>query len=115
MTLLERLKEKRELRKIWNAKPVKRKPLTAAQKAKNKESADGWATALNNALKHEAHTVDQQIKAHRVETMKIMFGMYPECFVNVSEVIIHTPNGGKIRGTENVFKFASKQSSTSND
>jgi hypothetical protein len=51
MTLLERLKEKREQRKIW--KPRKPKKITPAQKLKNKLAADGIATAIQRHMDKE--------------------------------------------------------------
>jgi hypothetical protein len=118
MTLLEKLKEKRELRKIWNPKPVKRKPLTAQQKEQNKLSSDGWAAAIIKMLREEVEAYEAlqaKRKTYNSETMKSMFGMHTKCSVIFSEVTIQTPNGGNLRGTQNVFQSSPKQSSASND
>ncbi|WLH59636.1 hypothetical protein [Pseudomonas sp. FP2294] len=111
MTLLEKLKAKRELRKLWNPKPAKRKPLTAEQKEQNKLSSDGWVVAITKMLQEEVETyeiLEAKRKAYNSETMKRMFGMYTECSVNVSEVIIHTPNGGNLRGTQKCIQACTK-------
>lgn len=65
MTLLEKLKHKRELRTIWKPRKPKKIILTAKQKLQNKLAADGIAQAVQRHVDKKAlqATEDQAIIA----------------------------------------------------
>lgn len=111
MTLLEKLKAKRELRKIWSPKPAKRKPLTKELKVQNKISAEGWAVAIQRWIEKElaAEAEDQKLIA---ATFKAAFSR--ECLMNVADVTIRwvKPN---LTEVQNVFQLTPRKSSQAGD
>ncbi len=115
MTLFEKLKHKRELRKIWQPRKPEKIILTATQKAKNRAAAEGIAIAIQRQIEKElAAEAEAEAEAQQLymDASKAIFSS--ECLVNVSEATIYMkPSLEEVQN--NVFKFTPRKSSQAGD
>lgn len=111
MALIDRMKEKRELRKVWSSKPTKSKPLTEEQKAQNKLAAEGIAIAIQRQIEKEL-AAEAEAQQLYMDASKAIFSS--ECLVNVSEATIYMKSSLE-EAQNNVFKFTPRKSSQADD
>ena len=111
MTLFEKLKHKRQLRKIWQPRKPEKIILTATQKAENRAAAEGIAIAIQRQIEKEL-AAEAEAQQLYMDASKAIFSS--ECLVNVSEVTIYMkPNLEEVQN--NVFKFTPRKSSQADD
>ena len=111
MTLLEKLKLKRELRKIFQPRKPKKIILTATQKAENRAAAEGIAIAIQRQIEKEL-AAEAEAQQLYMDASKAIFSS--ECLVNVSKGTIYMkPSLEEVQN--NVFKFTPRKSSQAGD
>lgn len=111
MPLFEKLKHKRELRKIWQPRKPEKIILTATQKAENRAAAEGIAIAIQRQIEKEL-AAEAEAQQLYMDASKAIFSS--ECLVNVSEATIYMkPSLEEVQN--NVFKFTPRKSSQAGD